>query len=138
MIISCNPIKGIERLSLSILAEDLDNGTDVLRRALTYCIDGVRYEASKGFITDYSSVPYFARPIVRFDRTRSAGIIHDKLYQTGKNNGEKISRWASDMAWRRIAQYGTNHANFAQAWSLWLGLRIGGWVTWRKYRKADD
>jgi len=125
------------RLSDRLSVDILENGKRRLRRALRYCIDNRTYCAPEGFETDYSSFPALTRAIVRFDRVDSAGTIHDCLYQTGRSLGRKVTRAESDMVWRKVAVLGEHGANAAQAWTAWIGLRLGGWVVWNKYRRAE-
>ncbi len=122
----------LRRTSPPLDVSVLPDGRRRLNRPLSYLIDGVNITVPAGFVTDYSSHPALSRFIVRFDKVDYAGVVHDWLYQTGE-----MSRSKADKIWRRVAQYGTHSANWAQAWSSWLGIRLGGWRTWRKYRKAD-
>jgi len=123
------------RESAGLSVDVLDDGRRQLKRALIYRIDGIQYVVPSGFITDYSSLPALYRPFVRFDRVDYAGVVHDCAYKT--RFGGNMKRKQADALWRAIAMHGSNGANWAQAWSGYVGLRIGGWITWNKYRKAD-
>ena len=107
------------------------DGHRQLNREYQLEIDGVRYKIPKGFVTDFSSYPWYARLIVRFDKVDIAGVIHDWLYCKGE-----ISRARADEIWRKVARAGARRANPLQAWLSWFGLRIGGWFSWRKYRQG--
>ncbi len=109
----------------------LSDGHRQLNRDYSIEIDNVRYTVNEGFVTDFSSYPWYARLIVRFDKVDIAGVVHDWLYCKGE-----ISRAHADRIWRQVAMAGSNHANPVQAWLSWLGLRIGGWVSWKKYRRG--
>lgn len=122
----------IKRLSGPLDVSILPDGKRRLNNALIYEIDGEIYTVPRGFATDYSSHPALTRFIVRFDRVDYAGTCHDWLYQTGE-----VSRAKADRIWRLIAQHGSHGANWAQAWASWIGLRLGGWLVWNRYRKND-
>lgn len=107
------------------------DGHRELNRDYKIEIDDVFYTISKGFVTDFSSYPWYARLIVRFDKVDIAGVVHDWLYCKGE-----LTRADADRIWRIVARAGKNHANFLQVWLSWIGLRIGGWVTWRMYRQG--
>jgi hypothetical protein len=83
----------------------------------------------RGFVTDYSSIPWIFRFIVRWSKVDIAGVVHDWLYYTGSR-----SQAEADRLWRLIARAGQHRANALQAWLGWLGLRIGGWCAWRRHR----
>ena len=109
----------------------LSDGHRQLNRDYQLEIDDIRYRLKKGFVTDFSSYPWYARLIVRFSKVDIAGVIHDWLYCRGE-----MSRAEADEIWRQVAMAGTSHANPIQAWLSLLGLRIGGWVSWNKYRSG--
>lgn len=91
-----------------------------------------------GFVTDYSSVPAFARFIVRWSKIDVAGVVHDWCYAVGLPDASGVpSRKLSDEIWLHIAQSGHSSANWLQAHLCWLGLRIGGKPAWRKHRARD-
>jgi hypothetical protein len=83
-----------------------------------------------GFETDYSSVPGPAWFVGRFDQHDIAGVVHDALYRWG------APRAAADRVWRIIARSGKRHVNAVQGFLGWAGLRVGGWVAWRRYSGA--
>lgn len=111
--------------------ERMPDGRRRLLRDLTVVAGGLTFLSKKGEITDFSSLPFWARWVVRWSRVDIAGVVHDKLYREGI-----VSRRTADYIWRLIAVDGDHHANWAQAWVCWVGLRVGGWWVWRKYRKA--
>jgi len=95
-------------------------------------------QIKKGFWTDLESFPLLIRPI--YDRTgpgKAPATIHDALYQltTAKLNGVQIrvSRRLADAVYRA----GLVSEKDWQRRSKWFGLRIGGWYTWWKYRRAE-
>jgi len=128
----------VKRFTGAVQMSDVDDGTGdmVLLRSLGYHVDTVARIAEKGFRTDLSSYPPLTRFIVRFDRVAQAGIMHDKAYKDRFGDSSMTRRYADQM-WREIAVSGITHANKTQAWISWLGLRLGGWVTWNWYRNKD-
>ena len=121
-------IENIHFLPLSTTR--LLTGKRMLNRDFSLTIDGETILVEKGFITDFSSYPWFSRILVRFDRVDVAGVIHDKLYYDGN-----CTRAHADKIWRLVAQLGDHSANPVQAWLSWAGLRLGGWIAWRAHAK---
>ena len=95
-------------------------------------IEGDPLTIPAGTITDFSSIPWYGRILVRWSKVDIAGVVHDWYYQTGDT-----SRARADAIWRLVAMAGTYHANAFQAWVGWLALRVGGWIAWRRYRRQD-
>lgn len=128
----------VTRFTGAIQMTDVDDGSGdmVLLRHLGYCVDNVARITEKGFRTDLSSYPALTRFIVRFDRVAQAGIMHDKAYKD-RFGDTRVTRAYADQMWREIAISGVTRANKTQAWISWIGLRLGGWFTWHKYRKAE-
>ena len=124
------------RESAGLSVDVLDDGRRQLKRALIYRIDGMQYIVPTGFVSDYSSLPAFYRPFVSFDKVDYAGVMHDYAYKT-RFDKRTMTRKQADTIWRLVARHGTNSASWAIAWSGYIGLRIGGWYTWNKYRKAE-
>jgi hypothetical protein len=83
-----------------------------------------------GTITDFSSIPWYARSFVEWSRVDIAGVVHDWLYQ----EGNIVDRKRADEVWRIVARQGQHCANAAQAWSGYYALRTFGWLVWREYR----
>jgi hypothetical protein len=91
-----------------------------------------------GFQTDYSSIPFWARFVVRWSRVDVAGVVHDWCYHVGlQDESGRPSRALSDRIWRDIARRGQSRANALQAWVCWTGLWLGGWCAWNKSRARD-
>lgn len=112
--------------------ERMENGRRRLLRELIVEVAGERISIPAGTETDFSSIPWFGRMLVRWSRVDVAGVVHDWLYQTGV-----MSRARSDTIWRLVATAGEHRANQFQAWTAWAGLRIGGWYAWDGYRHGD-
>lgn len=91
-----------------------------------------RIEAQKNFTTDFSSIPWFARFLVRWSKVDIAGIAHDWLYQTGLS-----TRKTADEVWRLVAMAGEHRASPFQARLCWIFLRIFSCRAWKSYRNQD-
>lgn len=112
--------------------ERLANGRRRLLRDLVVQVAGEPITVPAGTETDFSSIPWFGRILVRWSRVDVAGVVHDWLYQTGGT-----SRARADEIWRLVAIAGEHHANAFQARICWLGLRLGGWYAWDQHRQGD-
>jgi len=109
----------------------LPKGKRELLRDFEVTFEARKIIVPKGFVTDYSSIPWFGRWLVRWSTVDVAGVVHDYLYQT-----QTTARGDADRIWRKIAGSGSVYASFLQRWICWLALRIGGWVAYRKYSVA--
>jgi hypothetical protein len=84
-----------------------------------------------GFVTDLASIPQvlwnILPPIGKYDK---AAVVHDFLYQ---RNG--VTRLTADD----VLLEGMNVCNVPgwKKYSIYSGVRVGGWVTWNKYRAQD-
>jgi hypothetical protein len=112
--------------------ERREDGRRFLLRDLHLEIEGDPIRIPAGTITDFSSIPWYGRILVRWSKVDIAGVVHDWYYQTGAS-----SRAKADAIWRLVAVAGTHRANAFQAWVGWLALRVGGWVAWNRYRRQD-
>lgn len=89
-------------------------------------IGGVRIPA--GYRTDLASVPrllWFLVGHPAHPRVAGPAVKHDWLYETGQ-----FSRAEADRQFRRdLRDYGAQ-------WPCiyWLGVRLGGWLSWGKCR----
>jgi len=79
----------------------------------------------EGFITDFSSIPPFARAFYRFDSVDLAGCCHDLAYRVG------VPRPLADRIWEIVATSGRRRVGRVRGWLGWLGLRAGGWVGYK-------
>lgn len=109
------------------------DGRRKLNRDFSLEVEGVVYTVDEGFLTDFSSYPFFSRILVRFDRVDVAGVIHDWIYFHGLTTRAK-----ADQIWREVAMTGHHHANPFQAWLSWIGLRLGGWVAWNRHKRRRE
>ena len=128
-----NPMS-VKPLNGPLRTERLNDGRRKLLRDYKIEIKGKVYTVPEGnFSTDFSSIPWYGRFVVRWSKVDIAGVVHDFLYQTGMEN-----RRDSDEIWRLVALSGEHRANRLQARICWLALRVGGCCAWRRYRKAEE
>lgn len=109
------------------------DGRRVLNRDFSLAVEGTIYTVDEGFVTDFSSYPFYSRILVRFDRVDVAGVIHDWIYYHGLT-----TRSEADRVWRIVAMAGYHGANPIQAWLSWVGLRLGGWLAWNAHKKRRN
>lgn len=85
-------------------------------------------EVPTGFLTDLASIPRL--PFVYWllgDRAHEPGVIHDWLYVSGLT-----SQADADAVFYEASR--VVGVSLGAAWAMWLGLRVGGWVTYQHYR----
>lgn len=112
--------------------ERLPDGRRRLLRDLVVCVQGEAVTVPKDCVTDFSSIPWFGRMLVRWSRVDIAGVVHDRLYHTAD-----LSRARADEIWRLVAISGEHRANLFQAYVGWFALRIGGWWVWNQLRREQ-
>lgn len=108
------------------------DGKRRLLRELKVNVRGKVITVPENFLTDYSSIPWFGRFLVRWSKVDIAGVVHDRLYATGE-----CTRCEADTIWRLTALAGEHHANLFQAWVCWFFLRIGAKFAWNRARKKS-
>jgi hypothetical protein len=77
------------------------------------------------FVTDFSSIPGFARFLYRFDAVDLAGCCHDLAYRVG------VPRDVADEIWRIVATSGRRRVGNVRGWLGWAGLRVGAGLSYR-------
>lgn len=86
----------------------------------------------EGFKTDLCSIPRVLQnilpPVGRWD---GAAVVHDFLYRQGG-----VTRAEADAVMLEAMQL--SGVTWWQRWTVYLGLRLGGWVVWRGYRKKES
>jgi hypothetical protein len=112
--------------------ERMPDGRRRLLRDLVVEVDSERITVPQGAITDFSSIPWFGRMLVRWSKVDIAGVVHDWLYQRGTTSRER-----ADEIWRLLAVSGQHRASAVQARIAWLALRVGGGPAWRRHRSRD-
>jgi hypothetical protein len=123
--------------------ENLDDGVnDRLLAPLAYVTrDGLwTIEAPAGFVTDYASIPRLLWAVIpprgKYNR---AAITHDLLYRLAPadpRTGRRVTQAAADAVMLEAME--DLGVRWTQRYAIWAGLRLGGWVTWRRYRGRDE
>ena len=122
-------MSSIRLVSDLLQTERQRDGRRLLLRELVVEVGGLMITVPAGTLTDFSSIPWFGRALVRWSKVDIAGVVHDWLYQTAF-----VSRARADRIWRLVAIAGDHHANAFQAWVGWLALRLAGWIAWNHHR----
>lgn len=122
----------VRLISGLLQTERQPDGSRQLLRELIVEVHDKTITVPARFVTDFSSIPWFGRCLVRWSKVDIAGVVHDRLYATGQ-----LTRCESDTIWRKTARAGECHANFFQAWTCWFFLRIGGWFIWNRLRNQS-
>lgn len=83
-----------------------------------------------GFRYDGASLPFFALPILGpKEGFEVAGVVHDACYRF------QVGRAVADRVFWIVARSGSRQVGPVRGFIGWLGLRVGGWVAYR--RNAD-
>ena len=121
--------------------EDTDDGREKLLRPFRLLIGGELFECDEGMTHDGSSWPRCA-PGPRQARIKRAGIVHDVACQLGTFGcgGRKIGYMEANRLWYKVARAGDHKA--VRAGPVWarvgrVGLFLGCWPTWLRYRRQD-
>lgn len=97
-----------------------------------------------GFLTDFASIPRVFWPLLPpTGAYGKAAVVHDWLYQE-----REIERHVGHVTLLRLATRLDADNAFKEAmevlgvsrwtrWTLYLGVRSGGWVTWNHYRANE-
>jgi len=85
----------------------------------------------KGFVCDLASIPRVFRLMVEVNgRHREAATLHDWLYYK-KGHGAKYvlltREQCDDLFYEAMINSGVPAW---KAWTMWAGVRMGGWVAW--------
>ena len=122
--------------------------------------DGIeRVVIPAGFMTDFASIPRALWPVLPpTGPYGKAAVVHDWLYQVrevrrmptidviddqGKPAGRIVMPTGARLVNRAEADAVFNEAmevltvRRTQRWTLYSGVRVGGWVTWNRYRRSD-
>ena len=113
--------------------ERLANGHRKLLRPLIVEIEGFVVEVPGATTTDYSSIPWYGRFLVRWSKVDIAGVVHDHLYQEVRG-----SRQHADEIWRLVAASGESEETRLTGWKArlgWLALRGFGGLAYRDHAR---
>jgi len=120
--------------------ERLPDGRRKLLRDLVLELDGEKIIIPGGFHTDYSSWPR-CLPGPSYERIDLAGIVHDYIFKHAKLglDGRKVGYIEANRYWFRIARAGCDdtRVGFLWSWTGRIGLFVGAWITWLRYRNED-
>lgn len=87
---------------------------------------GNRVIVPPNFVTDFASIPRVMRPFALDDsRTAKAATLHDWHYRVRRPG----RRWADDVFYHALRSDGVH---WLPAWSYWLGVRLFGWLAYRR------
>lgn len=87
-----------------------------------------------GYVTDYASIPRLMWRFVGHPAMfREESLPHDWLYS--EYDKHTYTRAEADRFFREILEERGRPA--WKCWAMWLGVRLGGWVPWRRYRAGQ-
>ncbi|RLG10267.1 hypothetical protein DRN73_08220 [Candidatus Pacearchaeota archaeon] len=90
---------------------------------------GLCIKVPKGFVTDFASVPrLFWLILPPWDKYGKAAVLHDYLYHSGK-----FTRILCDTIFYEAMT--VSNVSFWKRCILYLGVRIGGWLSYNRYQK---
>lgn len=134
---------------LSLLHLEEIDGDDRRWKLLDQCVyhltepDGPEWVCVEAdFVTDFGSIPrllWGVRGLSPFGRLRRAYVVHDRLYQRPLVNvragGERpVTRKEADQILLEACH--VLGASWLNRRVIYRGVRLGGWATWRRYRRA--
>lgn len=98
-------------------------------------VGGEKIQVPVGFLTDLGSVPQlFWNIIPPIGKPLRGYVLHDFLYAT-----QLYTRSKSDEI--LLEAMGVAGVSFIKRWTIYLGVRAGGWVSWYKHfeeNKTED
>jgi hypothetical protein len=132
-----------------LLLQYIDGGAWKLVAAFGYCTDdGTEIRVPTGFVTDFASIPRalwsLLPPTGRYGK---AAAIHDWLYSHRvvddvitpamfTRGSRLVNRAEADRIFREAMR--TLGVSAEMAWTLYAGVRVGGWKPWRAYRAQEQ
>lgn len=94
--------------------------------------DGTDYTVPAGAVTDFASVPQALWSLLPpFGDHSRASVLHDWLYQAGTTTRGKADSLFKDAMQACGVGWFTRQ-------SLYLGVRAGGWVAWKRHRSRSS
>jgi hypothetical protein len=103
-----------------------------LERSVEVRVAGKRFSVPAGFEFDFASVPRPFKLLFPDDAIYSfAAAFHDYFYQRGTT-----SKWLADALFYELLVC-VDRVPKLSAFMMWLGVVLGGWPVWRKYRQRD-
>lgn len=87
---------------------------------------GERIDVPFGFVTDFASVPRIVGAWLLYGgKGKKAAVIHDWLYSS-----QRFTREIADAIFKEALE-ASGYAKWEVA-GMYAGVRLGGWVAWRK------
>jgi hypothetical protein len=106
----------------------------ILTQALMYVsdlLDGACVIVPEGFNSDLASVPRGLWNLIPpWGPYADAAVVHDFLYQT------QLIKPRSFVDSIFLEAMAVKQCRWAQRWVIYLGVRVGGWVTWKHYENT--
>jgi hypothetical protein len=98
--------------------------------------DGTMIDVPAGFVTDFASIPRVLWNLLPPSFYAKPAILHDYLYFKGKVGDLVVTRAEADKVFRdALKETGVSKT---KRWTMWLGVRVGGWRAWNIYRAVDS
>lgn len=89
-----------------------------------------------GYATDLASVPRVPGVYWRYGtRAVLPAIVHDYLYEV---NPHGWTREQADKVFLEAMKDEDDPSSAMSRWMMYMGVRIGGWAGWNRYRKAQE
>lgn len=90
---------------------------------------------AEGYETDGASIPRLFWRLIGgpFGKYREAAVIHDWLYSENLDH-EYTRKQADGWFYEIMGELGVKQW---RRWCMWKGVRVGGWLPWRRYRQAS-
>ncbi len=111
-----------------LLVKDLMNGKFELVDDYVYQIEEYSIRVTKGFVTDYASIPRIFRPIVLpYSKHSGASVVHDYLYSKGCNLN--IERKKADKIFLEILK--EEGVNSILARLMYIAVRVFGKIRYK-------
>lgn len=91
-----------------------------------------------GLVTDLASIPRLLRAHASFDPcgpSRRPAVGHDDMYARATADGAPVARAKADRF--LYVALRSEGVSARVAWAFWAGVRLGGWMAWNDYRRAD-
>lgn len=99
----------------------------------------IRVRVPAGFVTDGASIPRLLWSLVGhpLGEYHPAAIVHDALYDgtAPLPNLDNPRRVADQILLAACADLGVS---WVKRRTLYIGVRVGGWLPWRRYRERKD
>ena len=115
-----------------------DDGTFIVHEPFEFesCVTESILRVPVGLTTDFASIPWGLRNILSpTGRYGKAAVVHDMLYKTRGAGTHLVWRDEADA----VLLEGMEVLDVPrwQRWAIYAGIRLGGWLTWWRYRRME-